>query len=386
MGPEDTAVPKLIRLALVALVVAIVCPASAQTCSQQVGPAVPDSSFNALFTQNGPGWTGGDSTYSQRLPDGRTVFFFSDSYIASTPVPNGAEVDPVTRTRANPLFQAHNSLVVLNVDGTVTTIAGGDPQNPTSLFVPANTSNMFWMGDSTVIQTATGDYKLMVYLLEFTSGWAFQGTSVATLSLPSLSVDSITPLPQGGPVEWGSAVLQSGGHVFIYGIEDVFTKYPHVARTTTAGLTDKSTWQYWNGSNWVMDEASSARIIAAPDSISNEFNVSYIHAAGGQGYVLTTMDTTPPYTAWKDIVMYFSCSPQGPWSPKQVVYSVPESGQPDYGGAGQFLVYNPHSHFEFTSNGSVLVSYDLNTSQSADLTWADNYRPKFVRIPILGLQ
>lgn len=375
------------RIALIIAISACLLGSSlGQTCSQQVGPAGPDATFNALFTRGGPGWTGGDSTYSQRLPDGRTVFFFSDSYVASTPAPNGAEVDPVTRTRANILFQAHNSLVVLSNDGTVSTIAGGDPQNPSSLFVPANSNNMFWMGDSTVIQTATGDYKLIVYLLEFTSGWAFQGTSVATLSLPTLSIDSITPLPQAGRIEWGSSVLQSGGHVFIYGIEDVFTKYPHVARTTTAGLTNKTAWQFWNGSVWVSDEASSARIIGAPDSISNEFNVSQIHAAGGEGYVLTTMDTTPMYTAWKDIVMYFSCSPQGPWTPKQVVYSIPESGKPDYGGAGQFLVYNPHSHFEFTGNGSVLVSYDLNTSQSADLVWADNYRPRFVRIPINGLR
>jgi len=378
---------KLARLALIFIVSAsLLSAASAQTCSQQVGTGVPDAPFNTLFTQNGPGWTGGDSTYSQRLPDGRTVFFFSDSYIASTPAPNGAEVDPTTRMRANVFFQAHNSLVVLNLDGTVSTIAGGDAQNPTSLFVPTNSNNMFWMGDSTVIQTATGDYKLIVYLLEFTSGWAFQGTSVATLSLPSLSIDSVTPLPQAGRVEWGSSVLQAGGHIFIYGIEDVYTKYPHVARTTSTGLSDKSTWQFWNGADWVSDESASVRIIDAPDSISNEFNVNHIHAAGGDGYVLTTMDTTPAYTAWKDVVMYFSCTPQGPWTPKQVVYSIPESGQPDYGGAGQFLVYNPHSHFEFTNEGSVLVSYDLNTSQSADLVWADNYRPKFIRIPILGLQ
>jgi hypothetical protein len=84
--------------------------------------------------------------------------------------------------------------------------------------------------------------------------------------------------------------------------------------------------------------------------------------------------------------MYFSCSPQGPWSPKQVVYTIPESGQPDEPGAGQLVVYNPHSHLEFTANGAVLISYDINTTQSADLVYADNYRPKFVRVPIAGIQ
>ena len=36
------------------------------------------------------------------------------------------------------------------------------------------------------------------------------------------------------------------------------------------------------------------------------------------------------------------------------------------------LIYNPHAHFEFTSNGEVLISYDLNTNNSADLIYADD--------------
>jgi hypothetical protein len=377
------------RLVLTLLATFLVtAPLRAQTCSQTVGSGAPDAAFDSLFTQNGPGWTGGDSTYSMRLPDGRTVFFFSDSYIASTPLPNGANVDPTTRTRANVLFQAHNSLVVQNLDGTLTTIAGGDPQNPTSLFSPSNTNDVFWMGDSTVIPNGSGGSQLILYLLEFNaSSYAFVGTSVATLSLPSLTVQSVQPLATLGTIEWGSSVLQSGGHVFVYGMEDRGAgKYPHVARTTVSGLTEPSTWSFWNGTSWVSDEASSARLIDSPDSISNEFNVNHIHAAGGDGFVMTTMDTSEILYSWKNIVMYFSCSPQGPWSPKQVVYTIPESGQPDQPGAGQLVVYNPHSHLEFTANGAVLISYDINTTQSADLVYADNYRPKFVRVPIAGIQ
>lgn len=128
-----------------------------------------------------------------------------------------------------------------------------------------------------------------------------------------------------------------------------------------------SNWQFWNGSDWVAGATNSTRIIGAPDSISNEFNVNRIHAGNGESFVMTTMDTSVPFGTWKDVVMYFSCSPQGPWSPKQVVYSTPETGTKDQPGLGALLTYNPHAPFESAGNGSVLISYDLNTTNGNDL-------------------
>jgi len=93
-----------------------------------------------------------------------------------------------------------------------------------------------------------------------------------------------------------------------------------------------------------------------------------------------------------NIVFYSACSPQGPFSAKDVVYSTPETGAKTVPGmtsgqqlTGALLTYNPHAHPQFTSNGSLLVSYDLNSSNGADLVYADAYRPKFVRVPIAGL-
>ena len=52
---------------------------SSTTPAGSIGVA--DQQFDQLFTQNGPGWTGGDSAYSVRLPDGRTVW----TVVYSTP-------------------------------------------------------------------------------------------------------------------------------------------------------------------------------------------------------------------------------------------------------------------------------------------------------------
>ena len=369
---------------------ALACSAAhAQNCLQPTGTGTPDADFNATFTQPGPGWTGGDSTYSRRLPDGRTLYFFSDSYIASSVVPNGAGAEPGTRVRSNPIFQGHNSIVVLNTDGSVATLSGGDPTvSPTSLFSPANTNDLYWMGDSTVQPDGSGGNVLKLLLLEFNaSTYAFVGTSVATLSLPSLAVQSITPLSLSPGVEWGSAVLQSGPYLYVYGIEDLPSgKYPHVARMAPGDLGNPDAWTFWDGTDWVRGAQNAARILTGTDSISNEFNVNHIHAAAGNAYVMTTMDTSVGFGAWKDVVMYFSCGPQGPWSPKQVVYTTPETGEKDQTGQGTLLTYNPHSHFESIANGSVLISYDLNDTNGNDLIFMDNYRPLFIRVPIAGLE
>src|SRR6478736_2289088 len=112
-----------------------VAGASAQ-CSL---PGVPsagtvDSTFDAYVTQNGPGWTGADGTYSAALPDGTNLFVWSDSYIGT--------VDPTTILLKSPLFSPHNSLTILNrATGSWTTV--GYPPKTSSYFVPSNRNNWF---------------------------------------------------------------------------------------------------------------------------------------------------------------------------------------------------------------------------------------------------
>jgi hypothetical protein len=54
--------------------------------------------------------------------------------------------------------------------------------------------------------------------------------------------------------------------------------------------------------------------------------------------------------------------------------------------AGQLLTYNPHAHPQFIDNQELLISYNLNASNSGDLLYADSYRPRFIRVKIRGLR
>ena len=47
---------------------------------RSAGPR-PDQAYDDFFQRSGPGWTGGDGTYSVSLPDGRTAWSFGDSFL-----------------------------------------------------------------------------------------------------------------------------------------------------------------------------------------------------------------------------------------------------------------------------------------------------------------
>ena len=436
--------PVVVALGLVVVFVSFSSLIVAQTCGLQFRTGSADASFDSIFTQDGPGtgleptgaagWTGGDSTYSIELPNGDTAFFFSDSYIGESPRLNGdgtvttntaglrtreANCFPPLCDPPTVLYRAHNSVVIRNkITGRLTTLTG--PKDitgySTSYFAPpgsAATGHFYWMGDSAVIQTGSdGTQKLWVFLLEFDNSWTFHGSAIAQLSLPSLGIESIQPLlnlQDTSSVHWGTALYLEGTFgnytLYVYGINATTAqKRPFVARTSMVGnLVDASNtlnWSVWNGSGWSQEFATAAPVIGAfgdpnnaADSISDEFSVKRVDTTSGPVFLLAGMDTTPIFGAWKDITIYTSCNPAGPFSAKSVVYSTPETGYNRVPGMapGQFLsgnmfTYNPHLHTQFTSKGKLLISYNINAGKSSDLLFADAYRPRFIRVSVRGLR
>jgi len=421
-------------------------PLAAQTCTVTAGTGTLDSYFDSGYTENGPGtrkeplgmpgWTGADSTYSVLLPSGDSAFFFSDSYVGEYPTLSGDGTVNTNsnglRTRAancgaplcNPptnLYHAHNSIVVQSAaTGQLSTLVGPKDLTSgysTSYFVPATaavTGHFYWMGDSVVVQVdSTGTKKLWTFVMEWDSSFNYYGSAIAQLSLPSLALESVTPLsnvPSGNVVHWGTTMWLDGSYgnnyLYVYGIEDSAQngRFPFIALTNPAvgvsGVANTNNWYVWNGNGWVTGLTNAVQIIGAPndpnnagDYVSSEYSVKKIHSSAGTTYLLVAQDTKVPFGTWKDITLYSACRPQGPFSAKDVVYSTPETGSTKVPGmtssqslAGIILTYNPHAHPQFTSNGQLLISYDLNASNSGDLLYADTYRPKFIRVKIAGLK
>jgi hypothetical protein len=398
-------------------------------CPIAPSTGVGSSEWDGVFTQDGPGkglepagspgWTGGDSTYSILLPNGDTAFFFSDSYIAESPRMNGdgtisRDAAGLRTTKLNcfppicdpaaSVFKARNSIVILNRRRTsLKTLVGKKDGSglSTSYFAEPGPGFCYWMGDS--ILRKSGKRKkdsIVVFLHKFDSKLAFHGAAVAQLDVETLAIEKQNELKNlsSNNIHWGTGLLLNGEHLYIYGKGTQWNKKQvFIARTgahaTFEELSDVLKWQVWDGRSWGTGLEKAASIIPTGDSVSDEFNVVRVSISGRSIFILAALDTTVPFGSWKDITLYSSCAPEGPFAGKHVVYTAPESGSFSVPGLAPserlkegLVVYNPHIHPQLSEPGSLLISYNINRRHNADSIYIDGYRPRFISVPIAGLK
>ena len=186
-------------------------------CAPATAPAaVPDTSVDDLFANEfGPGWVGGDATYSTALPNGQEAFDFSDTLVGLAQPDGAASVVGLT----------HNSELIGSMPNLFSDF-GGTYASPESLIPDSG-------GDSwQVAATYMEDGNQLVYVNEFvasTSGSVFDTytgrSAIAVMSLSSGEpvFNSIIPLPTDPNTQWGTAVMQSGGYDYIYGSDINFS-------------------------------------------------------------------------------------------------------------------------------------------------------------------
>ena len=369
---------RAVRAATLVGAVALAAPgtaAAAEACPGTTTPAVasaaPNAGLNAKFTaygNSGDGWTGGDSTYSARLRDGRQLWMFSD-----TPLP---PITPPTRPTIAPLV--NQSFVVQRGD-EMRTIHGGTDAAPDHLVKPETPGNWYWLGAGT-----TWGSKLELPLIEFRKtgpgAWdlAWTANALARFDTHRLhKAPKVTPLPSSAGIMWSAWVEREGPFTDIYGVEDLGAdKFLLIARTF-GSLGGR--WQYYAGDgSWSRDEGDSIRVM---NHVSNEHSV---HKLRDGLYMLTTMDTSVPFSA--EIVAYFSCSPTGPFTNRTSLYTAPETGLFGTYGDPDIYSYNAHAHPELSTSNKVVVSYNVNpfdTSIGGDFYRdVSIYRPRFVDVQL----
>ena len=317
--------------------------------------ARPDLLFNRLFTRPGRGWTGGDGTLSIGLPDGRSVWLFGDTFLGHVR-PDGS------RPPDSPLIR--NCLVVQNGE-YLTTLHGGTTRDPTAFLVPQDPAAWFWPGDGIVC----GD-RLLVFYHRFRQvapgmwGWAWDGTVIATLQLPALALVAVSPRDEDNGVAYGSALLEWGPWIYIYGTETRgVLKHLHVARAPRQHL--EAAWQFWTGRQWSPDAQASRSVLAG---VSSQFGVVPL----AMGFGLVTMDERTPFS--NQVVLYRAAAPTGPWQGPADIYQAPEAD-------GAIAAYNPFVHLQFGHAEGYLISYNLNDVHDPDRLYGDAalYRPRFIR-------
>lgn len=320
------------------------------------GGAMSAKALTAMFQRYGDtsgGWQGADRTASVRLPDGRLLWLFSDTFLGR-PAPGGA------RPRSSPLI--HNSAIVQTGERLGGTVHGGTPTRPESL-VPADADGEFhWVGDAAV---SGGSVQVLVNRYRRTGlgplDHALLGTGLATLDLPGLAASGVRPLPLGKRVSWGSEVLPAGEHTYVYGTEAAGQmKFAHLARVSGTDLSGP--WEFWTGTAWSAREADSARVLSG---VGTSYGVRRVDGR----YVLVTHENNLLFSA--DVVAYTADDPAGPFDGPHHLFRAPETD------AGH-VVYDADLHPDLARPGKLLVSYNVNDLDEA-VAYADAriYRPRF---------
>ncbi|WP_113701523.1 DUF4185 domain-containing protein [Nonomuraea lactucae] len=350
---------------------AVAAPAPATTtsaCAQPFRGASADARLTSLFTNYGndnsrlDDWTGADGTYSLRLPSGRELWIFSDTFLGK--VNADGSRPPVVGEGGDTVF-LNNSFAVED-GGRLSTIHDGTEADPKAVMPPRDRNHWYWAGDGTVaggvVEVTYQEYE------RFGTGawdWRWHRNVVARFAPNRLDRPvGVHPLPSGHGVAWGSGILENGGHTYVYGVEDRGSpKYMHIARVKGQSLLGR--WEYLKADGtWSPDESDSARVMSG---VANEYSVT----RSGDGYVLITHDTTEALSA--KIVAYWSCSPSGPFTGKQHIYTTPETG-------GNIFTYNAHAHPQVSGNGLV-VSYNVNSFVNTDhYRDVSIYRPRFIDV------
>ena len=185
---------------------------SATDCTPASAPtARDDGALDRLFAdQFGPGWVGGDATYSTELPNGQEAFVFSDTLIG-TAEPDGSAA-----------FSGfvHNSELV----GWIPRLRadyGGTVAAPQALIPDSDGNGDQWQVSATYVERG----QQLVFVNEFSpqAGLFGQFTGHAGIAVLRLSrhgapsFSSIVPLPSDPLTQWGNAVVQDNAYTYVYG-------------------------------------------------------------------------------------------------------------------------------------------------------------------------
>ncbi|GAA4703797.1 NucA/NucB deoxyribonuclease domain-containing protein [Phytohabitans rumicis] len=348
--------------------------------------AAPQDLFNNYAENTPDGWTGGDSTYSVTLPDGRRLWIFSDTFLGPL---NSDGTRPTSAGFVNSTF------VIQNGD-SLTTITGGTKAAPTAIMPPAAENHWYWAGDG-MLANVGGEQKLQVMYYEYRRfglgawDWEFNRNVVATFSLDDLTEpERVDQLPSAARVAWGSALLEASrsgdGYTYIYGVSDApINKKMRVARVKGSDLSKVEDWQFFDTAEgyWVRDERDGTTSLTG---IANEYSVTPWNG----GFVLISQDSTEAFSG--KIRIWHSCSPYGPfgyWVDHDLVYRMPEPGPYGSYWDGDIIGYNAHVHPGLRVGDRWTLSYNVNSMDSRVSAEGDHYRdpsiyrPRFVSFRIV---
>jgi hypothetical protein len=363
------------RLSLALMTLAVVaCLSLGCIASGPAGRAFVEA--ERLFHQD-PRWLGADGALSVRLSEGRILWLFGDTFVATSNALVRSESKLVRNTVA---IQTGNDPRTASVSFMWRQEADGSPAS----FFPEHGDRFYWPGHG--IRFDQGPLVIFLYALVATpdKGLGFEcvGYAIAVIDNPDEPLQAWKPRVvdakgDGFDAIPATAVVRDNGYVIAIAIRQQGTHAGALVRYPVASLAqgDVTTAEWWAGNalGWVPTSLlGKDGPVFVLDDAGAECSLhwdtrtkSFIHVASyGFGATTIGLRTAQVLT--------------GPWSSPVVVYRPPESDGP------RPFVYAAKAHPEFAGPhpADLVVTYATNSFEFADLLTKEGertlYWPRFV--------
>lgn len=329
----------------------------------QTKQAVPDPGFKQLFDTVTNQWLCADANYSIQLPDGSSLWLFGDTFLGDLDE-NGSIM---------PGFQfIRNSVIHQTTDERIGLYSGSFSTGASDFF-PTNDDTWYWPAHGITLNDT-----LIIFLERYkheesgTPGFDFvyDGTDLAYMSPITLEIyfiDSIGFSYVNKDIRFGNQILSDDdGYIYIYGRKDEYWGTARYAAPVVARVENdfKGNWEFWGSGIWNSECQYTTTI--SENACSEQFSV----ITYGDEYILITQET------WLGKKIFATNSPNafGPFTSSNqiLIYETPES----------YFTYNTWAHIQYIENDNLLISYNVNGGWDSIVNDADQYRARFLRIPM----
>ncbi len=354
------------------------------------------------------GWLGGDAAYSIPLGAGRSVWLFGDTFVG----------DPLQATRKGSTF-IHNSIAISQCtasgDWQIDYAWGHSDDGSARAFFDRNQSDGFWW----LFDGFTHAGRLYIGLLNVEHGaprgplnlpFHYTGMSLARVDNPTDPPEQwsieVLPLTSDRRAFPGSSMVVDEPYVYLFAFIDLdATRFPRMlSRIPLAALDvdeprpDTAIEFLDRDGSWQAGfDPERARILM--DDNASEMSVRYEPEIARWLAVYNYPDVTDPSSEGPpsdDVYARTAESLEGPWSPPQSIFEIPELDVSAVGRDPNTFCYAAKAHPQFAEPGEILLTYVCNLfTPTGESDWEVMerllgemrlYRPRAVSLPLSAIE
>jgi hypothetical protein len=330
-----------------------------------------DVPMNYMWQNNRPeneySWLSADGENSEPLPDGRTVWNFSDGWYGY----NDTTTNSITTSQL-----LRNTLVVQSAakpNGILDTKIGGTVSQPKPVMIPPDPmgyDDFFWPRDMTIendsLKVLLPDVQIVHQGDNISDGHRI---AIGVFSLPDLTLCNIDYMHflDADTINYITLCKADDGYTYAYGARPInaFEAHAIVARFPTGHLSVTTPWQFLHDTGWSYDYHNSKEIA--------DVQLYSVTRLGTNNYVALFLNPLS-----NKIEVEYAQSPIGPWVGRSIV------GQTE--GQDDVLSYFAVIHEETANNGVYSFSYSNNgPSISQVLSDKTFYWPSYMKADLKSL-